>query len=181
MSAYVAELTLRRWGQFVLSEQGRAIFAKARTKTRIRHNKSLKCPLKSDDTTRSRAEIVSAKASKSPKIRPTPETKVLLVLAKTTLFKGLGPHHSNIIDLLLSPRDARGKMRESRQRPTYDSGYICIIDRAGVRKRRGTKFGGGGGIRTPGKLSLPTVFKTVAIDHSATPPRGKPDRLAKAM
>ena len=42
-------------------------------------------------------------------------------------------------------------------------------------------FGGGGGIRTPGKLSLPTVFKTVAIDHSATPPRGKPDRLKHAM
>ena len=41
--------------------------------------------------------------------------------------------------------------------------------------------GGGGGIRTPGKLSLPTVFKTVAIDHSATPPRGKPNRLDHAM
>ena len=30
--------------------------------------------------------------------------------------------------------------------------------------------GGGGGIRTHGGLSPPTVFKTVAIDHSATPP-----------
>ena len=30
--------------------------------------------------------------------------------------------------------------------------------------------GGGGGIRTPGTLSRSTVFKTAAIDHSATPP-----------
>ena len=29
---------------------------------------------------------------------------------------------------------------------------------------------GGGGIRTPGTLSRPTVFKTVAFSHSATPP-----------
>lgn len=32
--------------------------------------------------------------------------------------------------------------------------------------------GGGGGIRTHGTLSRTTVFKTVAIDHSATPPSG---------
>ena len=32
--------------------------------------------------------------------------------------------------------------------------------------------GGGGGIRTHGTLSRTTVFKTVAIDHSATPPHG---------
>jgi hypothetical protein len=31
-------------------------------------------------------------------------------------------------------------------------------------------LGGGGGIRTPGAVSRTTVFKTVAIDHSATPP-----------
>lgn len=30
---------------------------------------------------------------------------------------------------------------------------------------------GGGGIRTPGRLSPTTVFKTVAINHSATPPK----------
>ncbi len=30
--------------------------------------------------------------------------------------------------------------------------------------------GGEGGIRTPGGLAPPTVFKTVAIDHSATSP-----------
>jgi hypothetical protein len=30
--------------------------------------------------------------------------------------------------------------------------------------------GGGGGIRTPGELTPPAVFKTAAIDHSATPP-----------
>src|ERR1700722_7664997 len=33
-----------------------------------------------------------------------------------------------------------------------------------------TFFGGGGGIRTPGAVSRTTVFKTVAIDHSAPPP-----------
>jgi hypothetical protein len=31
-------------------------------------------------------------------------------------------------------------------------------------------IGGEGGIRTPGGLAPPTVFKTVAIDHSATSP-----------
>ncbi len=30
--------------------------------------------------------------------------------------------------------------------------------------------GGGGGIRTPGTLSGPTVFKTVGLDRSPTPP-----------
>lgn len=30
---------------------------------------------------------------------------------------------------------------------------------------------GGRGIRTPGTLTGTTVFKTAAIDHSATPPR----------
>jgi hypothetical protein len=42
-------------------------------------------------------------------------------------------------------------------------------------KPRGEPFdriGGGGGIRTHGTLSRTTVFKTVAIDHSATPPQG---------
>ena len=29
---------------------------------------------------------------------------------------------------------------------------------------------GGGGIRTPGTLAGPTVFKTVPIGHSGTPP-----------
>lgn len=33
--------------------------------------------------------------------------------------------------------------------------------------------GGGGRIRTHGTLAGPTVFKTVAIDHSATPPCGR--------
>jgi hypothetical protein len=35
-------------------------------------------------------------------------------------------------------------------------------------------LGGGGGIRTPGTVSRTTVFKTVAIDHSATPPISTP-------
>jgi hypothetical protein len=33
-----------------------------------------------------------------------------------------------------------------------------------------TRLGGGGGIRTPGGVSPTAVFKTAAIDHSATPP-----------
>ena len=39
-------------------------------------------------------------------------------------------------------------------------------------------YGGGGGIRTPGAVSRTTVFKTVAIDHSATPPANHSPRLA---
>jgi hypothetical protein len=33
--------------------------------------------------------------------------------------------------------------------------------------------GGGGGIRTPGAREGSTVFKTVAFNHSATPPAGR--------
>ena len=32
------------------------------------------------------------------------------------------------------------------------------------------KYGGGGGIRTHGRLSPTSVFKTGAFNHSATPP-----------
>ena len=39
-------------------------------------------------------------------------------------------------------------------------------------------YGGGGGIRTPGAVSRTTVFKTVAIDHSATPPANHSRGLA---
>jgi hypothetical protein len=44
-----------------------------------------------------------------------------------------------------------------------------------MAKPDGTKAetGGEGGIRTPGGLAPPTVFKTVAIDHSATSPFGR--------
>ena len=34
-------------------------------------------------------------------------------------------------------------------------------------------YGGGGEIRTHGTLAGTTVFETVAIDHSATPPRSQ--------
>ncbi len=34
--------------------------------------------------------------------------------------------------------------------------------------------GGGGGIRTHGRLSPTSVFKTGAFNHSATPPTGRP-------
>ncbi len=33
-----------------------------------------------------------------------------------------------------------------------------------------TTFGGGGGIRTPGDITATVVFKTTALDRSATPP-----------
>ena len=33
-----------------------------------------------------------------------------------------------------------------------------------------TESGGGGGIRTPGTLSGPTVFKTAGFNRSPTPP-----------
>ena len=35
------------------------------------------------------------------------------------------------------------------------------------------QFGGGGGIRTPGTVSGTAVFKTAALNHSATPPRSQ--------
>jgi hypothetical protein len=40
-------------------------------------------------------------------------------------------------------------------------------------------FGGGRGIRTPGDLAATTVFKTVAIVHSAIPPDA--ERLALSI
>lgn len=40
-----------------------------------------------------------------------------------------------------------------------------------------TSSGGGGGIRTPGDITATVVFKTTALDRSATPP-GKPSILA---
>jgi hypothetical protein len=39
-----------------------------------------------------------------------------------------------------------------------------------TRRLKLTLSGGRGGIRTPGTVTSPTVFKTVAIDHSATLP-----------
>ena len=39
-----------------------------------------------------------------------------------------------------------------------------------LNSRLGTFFGGGGGIRTHGALSNTTVFKTAALNRSATPP-----------
>src|ERR1700689_3042272 len=40
--------------------------------------------------------------------------------------------------------------------------------------------GGGEGIRTPGSLARTAVFKTAAIDHSATPPGATAEYLATA-
>ena len=46
------------------------------------------------------------------------------------------------------------------------------------KPREEPEASGGGGIRTPGTLAGPAVFKTAAIDHSATPPdpAGRPGR-----
>jgi hypothetical protein len=45
------------------------------------------------------------------------------------------------------------------------------LGRSTIESRRHSVFGsGGGGIRTHGRLAPTTVFKTVPIDHSGTPP-----------
>jgi hypothetical protein len=45
------------------------------------------------------------------------------------------------------------------------------LGRSTIGSRRNSVFGsGGGGIRTHGRLAPTTVFKTVPIDHSGTPP-----------
>jgi hypothetical protein len=40
-----------------------------------------------------------------------------------------------------------------------------------LNQTKSTESGGGGGIRTPGGLAPTTVFKTVALNRSATPPK----------
>jgi hypothetical protein len=47
---------------------------------------------------------------------------------------------------------------------------ITTTQMINVTKSFTIEFGGGGGIRTPEGCYTLTVFKTVAIDHSATPP-----------
>ena len=46
----------------------------------------------------------------------------------------------------------------------------CTKRQAGVHYKRQRKQGGGGGIRTHGKASPTTVFETVPIGRSGTPP-----------
>lgn len=41
-----------------------------------------------------------------------------------------------------------------------------------IHRLRWIRFGGGGEIRTHDPVARVTVFKTVALDHSATPPIG---------
>lgn len=48
-----------------------------------------------------------------------------------------------------------------------------LILRLGLRAHVGPPVGGGEGIRTPGPLAEPAVFKTAAFDRSATPPNGR--------
>lgn len=64
-----------------------------------------------------------------------------------------------------------GLMQSDRSKP--------ILGLSGMEDKKrppdgGLKFvGGGGGIRTPGRVSPTSVFKTDAFNHSATPPKRK--------
>ncbi len=64
-----------------------------------------------------------------------------------------------------TPREGQGEGPEGQETATK-------------KPRDGPEASGGGGIRTPGTLAGPAVFKTAAFDHSATPPetdmRGAP-------
>src|SRR5579864_6276854 len=58
---------------------------------------------------------------------------------------------------------------------TKSIGSICHWNLTGKRPEAGWAglcdgSGGGGGIRTPGTLAGPTVFKTARFDRSRTPP-----------
>lgn len=48
-----------------------------------------------------------------------------------------------------------------------------LILQLALRAHVSPQFGGGEGIRTPGPLAEPAVFKTAAFDRSATPPEGR--------
>ena len=48
--------------------------------------------------------------------------------------------------------------------------YSGHSTRSATTSERSESSGGEGGIRTHGRLSPTTVFKTVALDHSATSP-----------
>src|SRR5260221_9845844 len=58
------------------------------------------------------------------------------------------------------PREDSG----GRDHPAPARAYLDVVE-----KVRGS--GGGGGIRTPGRVAPTAVFKNAAFDHSATPPR----------
>ncbi len=55
--------------------------------------------------------------------------------------------------------------------PTHKALACGILQTAQLLDGFGRVFGGGGRIRTHGTRQGTTVFKTAAIDHSATPPR----------
>ena len=67
----------------------------------------------------------------------------------------------------LQPERGAGSKLKSQNSESYKNNN-------GIRELMKFYLGGGGGIRTHGTLSRSTVFKTVAIDHSATPPAGSP-------
>ena len=81
----------------------------------------------------------------------------------------------------IGPRPGRsGERGETNPRNGRDLLARADLDRGDSRNRRGAQSGlwsriaaglsGGGGIRTHGPLARTPVFKTGAIDHSATPP-----------
>ena len=67
--------------------------------------------------------------------------------------------------------DAHGlPKRHAPLAPTRASRVPCVQRNSATRARTG-KYGGGEEIRTPGTRKGTAVFKTAALDHSATPPR----------
>ena len=77
-------------------------------------------------------------------------------------------------------RSRKGKLGGEQGIRTLDTGFSQYTRLAGERLRptrptlhvsnRARSVGGGGGIRTHGTLAGPTVFKTVTLNRSDTPP-----------
>jgi membrane-bound lytic murein transglycosylase B len=55
------------------------------------------------------------------------------------------------------------------------------VPRAGAKSQLFQAIGGQGGIRTHGELAPTAVFKTAALNHSATCPLGRPHRASAAL
>src|SRR5262245_7192317 len=68
------------------------------------------------------------------------------------------------------PHNWRGEGDSPYARPLRRAPRQRLPRLAVLPVRYSHQYGGGGGIRTPEGCNTLTVFKTVAIDHSATPP-----------